>query len=165
MRVTIHRGAHQIGGTCIEVASEGSRIILDAGLPLEAEMVDARGLVVKRETIKVAAGGFNELQYRTLDSSPTGTYAINLYIVRDGQASDQIGSISVRVQEFLPDRMRVKAALSREVVEGWVAPADLRATVSAMNLFGTAAENRRVEASMILSPAFPAFRTYPDYVF
>ncbi|OPZ78770.1 MAG: putative ribonuclease J [Actinobacteria bacterium ADurb.Bin444] len=38
MRVTIHRGSHQIGGTCIEVASEGSRIILDAGLPLEADM-------------------------------------------------------------------------------------------------------------------------------
>ena len=35
MRVTVHRGGHQIGGTCIEVASEGSRIILDAGLPLE----------------------------------------------------------------------------------------------------------------------------------
>lgn len=149
-------------GMIIKAADWGKPIV---GVPLEAEVVDARGLVVKRETIKVAAGGFNELQYRTLDSSPTGTYAINLYIVRDGQASEQIGSTTVRVQEFLPDRMRVKAALSREAAEGWVAPADLRATVSAMNLFGTAAENRRVEASMILSPAFPAFRTYPDYVF
>ena len=38
MRITIHRGAHQIGGTCIEIAAGASRIVLDAGLPLEADL-------------------------------------------------------------------------------------------------------------------------------
>lgn len=37
MRVRIHRGAHEIGGTCIEVESLGSRIVLDVGRPLDAE--------------------------------------------------------------------------------------------------------------------------------
>jgi ribonuclease J len=37
LSITIHRGARQIGGTCIEVACGGSRIILDAGLPLDAD--------------------------------------------------------------------------------------------------------------------------------
>ncbi|MDX2186681.1 MAG: MBL fold metallo-hydrolase [Opitutaceae bacterium] len=37
MRIVIHRGAHQIGGTCIEVATDSTRIILDAGLPLDAD--------------------------------------------------------------------------------------------------------------------------------
>ena len=37
MRITVHRGSHQIGGSCIEIAAGSSRIILDAGLPLEAE--------------------------------------------------------------------------------------------------------------------------------
>ncbi len=32
--ITIHRGTHQIGGSCIELAAEGSRLILDLGLPL-----------------------------------------------------------------------------------------------------------------------------------
>jgi ribonuclease J len=32
----IHRGARQIGGTCIELACEGRRILLDLGLPLDA---------------------------------------------------------------------------------------------------------------------------------
>lgn len=31
----IHRGAQQIGGTCIELACEGQRILLDLGLPLD----------------------------------------------------------------------------------------------------------------------------------
>jgi len=38
MRITVHRGSHQIGGTCIEIAAGISRIILDAGLPLEADL-------------------------------------------------------------------------------------------------------------------------------
>jgi ribonuclease J len=36
MRVRIHRGAHEVGGTCIEVESSGSRILLDVGRPLDA---------------------------------------------------------------------------------------------------------------------------------
>jgi len=35
MRACIHRGAHEIGGTCIELEHEGARLILDIGLPLE----------------------------------------------------------------------------------------------------------------------------------
>lgn len=34
MQLTIHRGTHEIGGTCIELTAAGSRIILDIGLPL-----------------------------------------------------------------------------------------------------------------------------------
>jgi ribonuclease J len=41
MKVCIHRGSHQIGGTCIEIESKGSRIVLDIGLPLDASADDA----------------------------------------------------------------------------------------------------------------------------
>lgn len=37
MRVCIHRGSKQIGGSCVEVESDGQRILLDFGLPLDAE--------------------------------------------------------------------------------------------------------------------------------
>ena len=36
MRVRIHRGAHEIGGNCIEVDHDGDRIVLDLGRPLSA---------------------------------------------------------------------------------------------------------------------------------
>lgn len=36
MRLRIHRGTREIGGTCIELESEGARILLDLGLPLTA---------------------------------------------------------------------------------------------------------------------------------
>jgi ribonuclease J len=44
-RVCIHRGTQQIGGTCIELACEGSRILLDLGLPLDAGDTDPATLL------------------------------------------------------------------------------------------------------------------------
>jgi len=35
MRVRIHRGSKEIGGSCVEVESMGQRLLLDVGLPLE----------------------------------------------------------------------------------------------------------------------------------
>lgn len=40
MRIRIHRGATQIGGTCIAIAHEGTRIALDLGLPLDGDAED-----------------------------------------------------------------------------------------------------------------------------
>lgn len=34
MRITVHRGTHEIGGTCVELVSEGFHLLLDYGLPL-----------------------------------------------------------------------------------------------------------------------------------
>ena len=36
MRIRIHRGTQEIGGTCIEIEARGKRIALDVGLPLDA---------------------------------------------------------------------------------------------------------------------------------
>jgi len=37
VRLRIHRGTREIGGSCIELESEGARILLDLGLPLNAK--------------------------------------------------------------------------------------------------------------------------------
>jgi len=34
MNLTIHRGTHEIGGSCVELATENTRILIDLGLPL-----------------------------------------------------------------------------------------------------------------------------------
>lgn len=44
MQVCIHRGAKEIGGSCVEVISSGKRIIIDLGLPLDAEKNDKKYL-------------------------------------------------------------------------------------------------------------------------
>lgn len=37
MKLCIHRGAKEIGGSCVELESRGKRLLLDLGLPLDAE--------------------------------------------------------------------------------------------------------------------------------
>lgn len=44
MQVCIHRGAKEIGGSCVEVISNGKRLIIDLGLPLDAESNDKKYL-------------------------------------------------------------------------------------------------------------------------
>lgn len=44
MRACIHRGSNQIGGSCVEVEHEGQRLLIDLGLPLDAERNDGSHL-------------------------------------------------------------------------------------------------------------------------
>jgi ribonuclease J len=48
MKICIHRGTKEIGGNCVEIASQGKRIVLDIGLPLmnadTASIPDISGL-------------------------------------------------------------------------------------------------------------------------
>ncbi|WP_448095873.1 alpha-2-macroglobulin [Luteibacter yeojuensis] len=136
-----------------------------AGMPLIAEVVDPRGTTVRQQTVAMDTAGFAELDYTTAETSPTGNWTVNLYIAKDGKPYSQIGSTTVQVKEFQPDRMKVSAALSTAVPEGWVKPTQLKALVDVRNLFGTPAADRRVEGSLTLRPAFPSFPSYKDYHF
>ena len=53
MRIRIHRGTKEIGGTCIEVEAGGCHIALDVGLPLDA-------LDEQAETLLPNVSGFRE---------------------------------------------------------------------------------------------------------
>ena len=133
-----------------------------AGMPLQAEIVDPRGVGVKRQAVTVDASGFTELDYAPAETAPTGTWTVNLYIVgKSGYGDTPIGSTTVSVKEFLPDSMKVDAGLSEHVLDGWVKPGALKGLVDVHNLFGTPATNRRVEATLTPNPTFPAFRNWP----
>jgi ribonuclease J len=40
MKLIIHRGSHQVGGSCVEVASQNSTVLVDVGLPLSYDFGD-----------------------------------------------------------------------------------------------------------------------------
>lgn len=50
MQLIIHRGTHQIGGSCVEIKDENTRLLFDYGLPLEEDItpeyakLDLKGL-------------------------------------------------------------------------------------------------------------------------
>jgi len=136
-----------------------------SGAPLQVSVTDPRGLVVRKERIKLGAAGFEELRHTTPDVAPTGTYTISLHVVKDGEASALLGSTTVRVREFVPDRMKIAVRLSSENPEGWVSPDKLKGRVTLANLFGTPAADRKVRAQLTLTPGMPSFSKYRDYRF
>lgn len=135
------------------------------GLPLEAEILDPRGLPAKREKLNLATGGFNELTYTSLESSATGTYTVNLFTVKDNKSDQLLGTTKVKIEEFQPDRMKVAVKFSKPTTEGWLHPNNLQALVNVQNLYGAPAEARKVTAELSLQPALPGFKRYQDYNF
>jgi uncharacterized protein YfaS (alpha-2-macroglobulin family) len=135
------------------------------GLPLEVVVTDARGLTVKKQRIKLSASGFEEIRHTTPEVAPTGTYTVGVYVVKDDRQDTLLGSTTVDVREFLPDRMKIRVALSTESPEGWVSPQGLKARVTLANLFGTPATDRRIRAALSLSPWVPMFGKLRDYTF
>jgi alpha-2-macroglobulin len=182
----IYRPGEQIRAAAI-VRSQDWSGDLDR-LPLRLEVTDPRGIVVRRETYLAGAAGFGEILHSTKEASPTGTYTLSLSIVRSqydstesrlrssvvpvrqeralaASGTDLIGSTTVQVRDFQPDRLRMKAGFSAESLDGWVSPESLEGYVHLENLFGTPAENRRITAQLTLNPSIPSFRAFPDYTF
>jgi alpha-2-macroglobulin len=138
---------------------------LPAGVPLRIQLTDPRGIAIKNDLVRLSAGGFEEIRYRTREVAAVGTYTLNVYLIAAGQRESLIGSLTLRVQEFLPDRLRIATHFSSERTDGWVSPEQLQARVKLENLFGTPAAGRRLRASMRLSPAAIGFARYRDYEF
>lgn len=159
----IYRPGEEIRAGALIRSQDWSRAL--SGLPLRLEVTDPQGTVIRRETFKPGDAGFGEILQPTKETSPTGTYTLSLSVIRDQYRADLIGSTTVQVRDFQPDRLRMKATFSASSVDGWVPPDDLEANIQLENLFGTPAENRRIVSQLTLSPSIPSFRAYPDYQF
>ena len=100
----------------------------------------------RRRNSRCPPTGFAEMSYSTAYESPTGDYTINVYLVSNGKRSTLLGSTTVNVKEFLPDRMKIETRLSKTSAHGWVDPKEMRASIALANLYGTPASDRRIKS-------------------
>ena len=135
------------------------------GLPVETEIVDARDLKVQTKKITLPDSGLVELSYLTASESPTGTYTINVYLIKDNKRGTLLGSATTSVKEFLPDRMKIETRLSKGAPKGWISPSDVHATITLANLYGTPASDRRVTGKVELEPSAFSFPEFKDFTF
>ena len=135
------------------------------GLPVKFEISDSRGTIVSRNELKLSPVAFESIDFTSTPESPTGTYQAMLYLVKGQNRDELLGTTSFRVQEFEPDRMKVRLDLSDKPVGAWLRPSEVKAQVTASLLSGEPAVNRRVEGEVSLVAALPAFSRYPDYRF
>lgn len=135
------------------------------GLPLLLEITNPRGQVIDKPLLKMNAVGFVEYRFTTKDTSQTGVYNVRLYITQDGEQSDALGSTSVRVEEFLPDTLKITSQLNKPIPKGWITPDSLQAIVTLEHLYGAPAVDYRIKASLNVSPGSFAFNDFADYRF
>ncbi len=135
------------------------------GVPLRLDVVDPRGTTVQSRVMKLNAAGFLEANFKTRETSATGSYAVDCYLVRSGPDDVLLGSTSLRVAEFLPDRLKIKATLSSSAAEGWVNGSGLTAAIALENLYGSPSVGHRVTGKVRLDPSQFSFERFSDYTF
>ena len=149
-----------------------------SGVPLEVVVSDARAsrVLVRRTTLP--DDGLLVWDFETRVESPTGRYRANVYMVDDKGGRHGLGDVSFSVEDYQPDRLRIRASImeregadqdepsTRESPQrGWLRPGAHYAHVALENLFGTPAQGRRVQGALELQPMAPRFDEHPDFVF
>lgn len=133
------------------------------GLPLEVTITDPQDVVLMNQKLS-SSNHVLELDYSIPENAPTGGYLINLYAAEDNQ--HYLGGSSVRVEEFLPDRLKMEASFLPDHKFGWLLSDKQRAKINVWNLFGGPAVNHLVKAKMTLSPRHTLyFSQYDGYSF
>ena len=134
-------------------------------IPLKLRIVDPRGQAVLDRTLRLPDDGFLEERFATEVASATGNYNVTLLLGGDDDRWRTIGSAAFKVEEFLPDRLRIRSRIAGQKPAGWLKPGALSCEVDIENLFGTAAQQRRVTGTMDLSPSGVRFAAFPGFVF
>ena len=149
------------------------------GAPIELRVTDARGNRALATRTVLPHDGLLAWNFETRPESPTGSYRASVYVVDDDGRIRALGDATFSVEEYQPDRLRIRAAIVEEVAgaagdswttremarRAWLKPGRHSARVTLENLFGTAAQGRRVRGSLELTPISPHFPEHPGFVF
>ncbi len=135
-------------------------------LPLELSISDPAGRQVHLKKINFAEQEFQSYRYQISSEATLGFYELNLTLIDDQKKTRTVlGTSTFKVDEFLPDRLKIKAEFDQPQMPGWVKPNDLKSKVNLINLFGTPAVGNKVKASIALYPGLPDFSNYPGFIF
>lgn len=137
-----------------------------AGVPVKLEVTDPRNKTILEKTFSLNSDGMFDVSDRFSDAATIGDYQIRLYSLTDkNKTKDMLGNVSMRVEEFVPDNLKITATIPGAKTQGWIKPTDIKADVTLRNLFGTAATDRRVAARAVLTPTQFSFPDFKDYQF
>jgi ribonuclease J len=71
MKLTIHRGTNEIGGNCIEIATDKTRLLLDVGQPLSGEEINLSDELKKVDAVVISHP--HQDHFGLLDQIPQST--------------------------------------------------------------------------------------------
>lgn len=114
------------------------------GLPATLEISDPRRKVTRTTTLTLDANGMASYDLSLASFAPTGSWRAKLSI-----GDEVVESLSFAVEEFVPERMKVEAAMRGD---GGLATEIGTVQVDARYLFGGSAEGSPVEVNCSIKP-------------
>jgi uncharacterized protein YfaS (alpha-2-macroglobulin family) len=99
-------------------------------MPVNLVVLNAKRDVAGRYPLNLDAGGVFSQTIPTAESAPTGPWRVYLERPKPVDAQSRtgttyLGETVVRVEEFQPDRLKIKATFEPGTSDGWRSPDDL----------------------------------------
>lgn len=158
------RGIYRPGDTAhIAWVIRDTRRQPPAEFPLTLRIFGPDGKVFESARVTTGEGGMNEYTLKIPEWSQTGSYGIALHI----DDKTVIGIEEIRVEDFMPDRMKVDVDL---LVEGekkrMARPGEtIEAVVHATTLFGPPAAGRHAAAGLYYTQETVQYKEYRTFTF
>lgn len=153
------RGVYRPGETAhlVAIVRDAKHVAPPAGMPVQVKLVDPRGKVIRQHTLQVNGAGVVTLDPSFAAFAPTGRYEAQVEI-----AGKPAGSHSFRVEEFVPERMKVDA---RPSAPQFLLGEEVPIAVEARYLFGGVPAGAKVELGCELAPASFAPKQNANFVY
>lgn len=135
---------------------------------LEVDIVNPKNKTVFTKSFNLPRGGIFDFNYETNYGSLTGNYRSNIYLVKwhnNHKSRTLLGSKGFLVEEFQPDKVKIKSDILLVRDKGWSLLKNLQAKVRIDNLFGLPNPGNLVKADVKISPVDFYDRKYRDYTF
>ena len=129
-----------------------------AGLPLKIRLLLPTGQEYSSLRQSLSAAGSFAARFILPQTVMTGTYMLEVLTGNDVLLTSR----QISVEEFIPDRLKVTVTAAPAVVKPGQT---ITAQVSAQNLFGPPAADRKFEVEFSLKPKPFSAKKYPDYDF
>ncbi|GAA4026981.1 alpha-2-macroglobulin family protein [Hymenobacter glaciei] len=128
------------------------------GLPLKIRLLLPSGKEYSSLQQKLSAAGSFESRFILPPTIMTGLYTMEVLTGNDVL----LNSRQISVEEFIPDRMKVTVTAAPKVLKPGQ---DVTANITAVNLFGPPAADRKFEVEFSLKQKSFSAPKYPDYNF
>ncbi|MDZ7318532.1 MAG: MG2 domain-containing protein, partial [candidate division KSB1 bacterium] len=146
------RGVYRPGETVhLAAIVRGENLIVPAPFPVQLRVKGPDEKILEEQKATLDEQGSAEFKVTIADYAKTGKYSAHLLIGEN----DEIGRVNFNVEEFVPDRMKVRLSTRQASYRAGEA---IKMAVDAITFFGPPAAGRRVQADVELEavPFSPA---------
>lgn len=127
------------------------------GMPVVFNIRDSRGRLAKTSTLKINSAGMAETSLTLNPTADTGKYRADLLV-----AGKPVGSTTIHVEEFVPERLRVSGNFEKT---SFISSEEAKLDFSAEYLFGGNASGAGFEVSCDLEPALFNPKNNSDFTY